>query len=98
LFSTQKAAMPIQSVLVRPRQVRSAQRFASRVNCPTVGQCFDIEVTRDADGWMIQIPEIGRATRTTRRAAVEVAARECIAMWTGIPIGYVAVHIDRELG
>jgi hypothetical protein len=98
LFSTQKAAMPIQSALVRPRQVRSAQRFASRVNCPTVGQCFNIEVTRDADGWMIQIPEIGRATRATRRAAVEVAARECIAMWTGIPIGYVAVHIGSELG
>jgi hypothetical protein len=98
LFSTQKAAMPIQSLLVRPRQVRSAQRFASRVTCPTVGQCFDIEVTRDADGWMIEIPEIGRATRASRRAAVEIAARECIAMWTGIPIGYVAVHIDSELG
>ena len=90
--------MSIQSVLVRPRQVRSAQRFVSRVNCPTVGQCFDIEVTRDADGWMIQIPEIGRATRASRRAAVEVAARECIAMWTGIPIGYVAVRVDSELG
>ncbi|WIM90094.1 long chain fatty acid-CoA synthetase Faa4p [Candidatus Mycobacterium wuenschmannii] len=47
---------------------------------------------------MIQIPEIGRATRATRRAAVELAARECIAMWTGIPIGYVAVHVDSELG
>jgi hypothetical protein len=90
--------MPIQSLLVRPRQVRSAQRFASRVNCPTVGQCFDIEVTRDAEGWMIQIPEIGRTTRTGRRAAVEVAARECIAMWTGIPIGYVAVRLDTDLG
>ena len=90
--------MSIQSVLVRPRQVRSAQRFTPRVTCPTVGQCFDIEVTRDADGWMIQIPEIGRATRTTRRAAVEIAARECIAMWTGIPIGYVSVHVDSERG
>jgi hypothetical protein len=85
--------MPIQPVLVRPRQVRSAQRFASRVKCPTVGQCFDIEVTRDADGWMIQIAEIGRTTRASRRAAVELAARECIALWTGIPIGYVAVNI-----
>ena len=85
--------MPIQSVLVRPRQVRSAQRLASRVKCPTVGQCFDIEVTRDTDGWMIQIPEIGRVTRASRRAAVELAARECIALWTGIPIGYVAVNI-----
>jgi len=85
--------MPIQSVLVRPRQVRSAQRFASRVR-PTVGQCFDIEATRDADGWMIRIPEIGRVTRASRRAAVELAARECIALWTGIPIGYVAVNIE----
>jgi hypothetical protein len=90
--------MPIQPVLVRPRQVRSAQRFASRVKCPTVGQCFDIEVTRDADGWMIHIPEIGRTTRAIRRAAVEMVARECIAMWTGIPIGYVAIHIDSEIG
>ncbi|WP_293001607.1 long chain fatty acid-CoA synthetase Faa4p [Mycobacterium sp.] len=47
---------------------------------------------------MITIPEIGRTTRAVRRAAVEVAARECIAMWTGIPIGYIAVHIDSETG
>jgi hypothetical protein len=85
--------MPIQPLLVRPRRVRSAQRFASRVTCPTVGQCFDIEVTRDADGWMIRIPEISRVTHASRRAAVELAARECIAIWTGIPIGYVAVNI-----
>jgi hypothetical protein len=90
--------MPIQSVLVRPRQVRSAHRFGTRVMCPTVGQCFDIEITRDADGWMIRIPEIGRVTRAGRRAAVEMAARECIALWTGIPIGYVAVHVDSEIG
>ncbi len=90
--------MPIQPLLVRPRPVRSAQRFASRVKCPTVGQCFDIEVTRDADGWMVHIPEIGRRTRAHRRAAVELAARECIAMWTGIPIGYVAVNVDSEIG
>ena len=90
--------MPIQSALVRPRPVRGAQRFASLVKCPTVGQCFDIEVTRDADGWKIAIPEIGRTTRTLRRAAVELTARECIAQWTGIPIGYVAVHVDTEIG
>lgn len=88
--------MPIQSVLVRPRQVRSAQRFAPRVHCPTVGQCFDVDITRDLDGWVIHIPEIGRTTRATRRAAIEVAARECIALWTGIPIGYVAVRVASE--
>ncbi|ABK66268.1 MULTISPECIES: hypothetical protein [Mycobacterium avium complex (MAC)] len=61
-----------------------------------VGQCFDIEVTRDADGWMIRIPELGRVARAASRATVEVAARECIATWTGIPIGYVAVHVASE--
>ncbi|HEX5254481.1 MAG TPA: long chain fatty acid-CoA synthetase Faa4p [Mycobacterium sp.] len=61
-----------------------------------VGQCFDIEITRDADGWMIRIPEIARATRATGRTAVEPAARECIATWTGIPIGYVAVYVASE--
>ena len=69
-----------------------------RVKCPIVGQSFDIEVTRDADGWMIRIPEINRVTRTSRRGAVELAARECIATWTGIPIGYVAVYVVSEIG
>lgn len=90
--------MPTQPALRRPQLVRSArtQRFASSFKCPTVGQCFDIEVTRDADGWMIRIPELGRVTRAGRRAAVELAARECIATWTGIPIGYVAVYVASE--
>ncbi|OBI07673.1 long chain fatty acid-CoA synthetase Faa4p [Mycobacterium scrofulaceum] len=61
-----------------------------------VGQCFDIEIARDADGWTIRIPEIGRVTRTVRRDTVELAARECIATWTGIPIGYVAVYVVSE--
>ncbi|BCZ20274.1 long chain fatty acid-CoA synthetase Faa4p [Mycobacterium senriense] len=61
-----------------------------------VGQCFDVEISRDADGWMIRIPEIGRATRAGSRATAELAARECIATWTGIPIGYVAVHVASQ--
>ena len=87
--------MSIQPTLRRPQSFRSGRtrRVAQRVQGPTVGQCFDIEVTREADGWMIRIPEIGRVTRASRRAAVELAARECIALWTGIPIGYVAVSI-----
>jgi hypothetical protein len=68
------------------------------VQGPRVGQCFDIEVTRETDGWMIRIPEIGGVTRAGRRAAVELAARECIATRTGIPIGYVAVFVARETG
>jgi hypothetical protein len=61
-----------------------------------VGQCFDVEIVRDADGWMIRIPELGRATHASSRATVELAARECIATWTGIPIGYVAVYVASE--
>jgi hypothetical protein len=73
-------------------------RVARHVKCPTVGQCFDIEVTRGADGWTIRIPEIGKDTRAARWAAVELTARECIAGWTGIPIGYVAVAVVSEIG
>lgn len=90
--------MPVQPTLLRRQSLRSARRarVAPRVKCPMVGQCFDIEITRDADGWMIRIPEVGRATRASSRATVELAARECIATWTGIPIGYVAVYVTSE--
>lgn len=92
--------MPVQPTLLRRQSLRSArrQRVAPRVKCPMVGQCFDIEITRDTDGWMIQVPEVGRATRASSRATVEVAARECISTWTGIPIGYVAVYVASETG
>lgn len=70
-----------------------SQRTAPRVISPTIGQCFDVEVSRDADGWLIRIPEIGSVTHTRRRATVELAARRCIATKTGIPIGYVAVLV-----
>jgi hypothetical protein len=72
------------------RTVRS-QRTTRRVSWPTIGQCFDIEVSRELDGWLIRIPEIGGVTHTSRRATVELAARKCIATNTGIPIGYVVV-------
>ncbi|MCV7012817.1 long chain fatty acid-CoA synthetase Faa4p [Mycolicibacterium madagascariense] len=70
--------------------------FAPRVSCPTVGQCFDIEVTRELDGWTVRIPEIAAVTHARRRATVELAARECIAAKTGIPIGYVTVFVATE--
>ncbi|MGA7055432.1 MAG: long chain fatty acid-CoA synthetase Faa4p [Mycobacterium sp.] len=66
------------------------------MNFPTVGQSFDIEVSRETDGWLIRIPEIGGVTRAGRRATVELAARECIATRTGIPIGYIAVFVASE--
>jgi hypothetical protein len=91
--------MPPQPTLRRAQSVRSTRGHrVIRVNRPTVGQCFDIEVTREPDGWTIRIPEIGAVTHTRRRATVELAARECIAAKTGIPIGYVAIYVTNEIG
>lgn len=90
--------MPIQPSLRHPNALRRSRtrRAAPRVNCPTVGQCFDIEVARDADGWVVRIPEIGGLVRVGRRAEAELAARRCIAARTGIPIGYVAVFVTAS--
>jgi hypothetical protein len=86
--------MPIQAPM-QARSVRTVRRQypARRVNFPTVGQCFEIEVSRELDGWSIRIPEIGAVAHASRRATVELAARECISAQTGIPIGYVAILI-----
>jgi hypothetical protein len=69
------------------------RRRRSTVRAPrvTFGQCFDVEIARDAGGWQIRIPEIGAVTHARRRDAIEGAARECIAVRTGIPIGYIGV-------
>ena len=90
--------MPIQPTLRRTHSLRSGRirDRAHRVNFPKVGQCFDIEVTRETDGWLIWIPEIGGVAHASRRATVELVAREYIAVRTGIPIGYVTIFIARE--
>jgi hypothetical protein len=92
--------MPVQPFPRRTQPLRGsrAQRVAHRKTFPTVGQCFEVEITRVADGWMIRVPEIGGIARASRRAQVEVVARECIAARTGIPIGYVAIFVAREIG
>lgn len=88
--------MPLQPTLRRPHSLRRGRTH--RVNCITVGQCFDIDIIREADGWTIRIPEIDGVARAGQRAAVELAARKCIAARTGIPIGYVAVYVTSEIG
>jgi hypothetical protein len=92
--------MPTQPTLRRSHAIRNARtrRGGYRVQYPTVGQCFDIEVSRSNDGWMVRIPEIGEVAYASRRNAVELAARTCIASRTGIPIGYVAVFVTSENG
>jgi hypothetical protein len=92
--------MPPQPTLRRAQSLRSphGQHVTRRVHRPMVGQSFDIEVSREIDGWTIRIPEIGGVTHARRRATVELAARECIAAKTGIPIGYVAIFVANEFG
>ena len=63
---------------------------------PKVGQCFDIEITRETDGWLIRVPEIAAVARAGRRSTIELVARECIATRTGIPMGYISVFIAKE--
>ena len=90
--------MPLQPTLRRAHHPLGSRRHRvmPRMSCPTVGQSFDIQISRELDGWSIQIPEIGGVTHARRRASVELAARECIATITGIPIGYVSVFVARE--
>jgi hypothetical protein len=89
--------MTLQPTLRRAQPLRSGRiHNRARVNFPTVGQCFDIEVTRETNGWLIRIPEIGGIAHAGRRTTVEAVARECIAARTGIPIGYVSIFVAKE--
>ena len=86
--------MPTQSFsrTVSAQPIRSG-RSVRRVPGLTAGQCFEIEVSPEVTGWVIRIPEIGGATRASRRAVVETVARKYIAARTGIPIGYITVYV-----
>lgn len=64
-----------------------------RVLRPIAGQCFEIDIRHEGGRWIIGIPEINDATEATTRASVELAARECIATRTGIPMGYISVWV-----
>lgn len=87
--------MPTHLATRRTQSMRSTKRAGNAFR-PTVGQCFDIEVSRAIDGWLIRIPEIDGIAHARRRSAVELAAREYIATRTGIPMGYVAIFITGE--
>ena len=71
-----------------PRNLRS-----HRVLRPVAGQCFEIDIRRENNRWIIAIPEIDEVTEASDRAAGELAARDCIAAKTGIPIGYISVWV-----
>jgi hypothetical protein len=92
-LSTQEKQMLIQPTLRRAQSPRSVQR----VTLPKIGQCFDIEVTRETDGWLIRIPEIAAVAHAGRRSTIELVARECIAARTGIPVGYIIVYVAQGI-
>lgn len=60
---------------------------------PMAGQLFEVTVTRDGGLFEVAIPEISAVVHVVRRADAEPTARECIAVRTGIPIGFVAVWV-----
>jgi hypothetical protein len=64
-----------------------------RVLRPVAGQCFEIDIRVENNRWIIGIPEIDEVAEASSRPAVELAARECIAAKTGIPIGYISVWV-----
>jgi hypothetical protein len=81
--------MPASSIGDRRR--RTIRPYLTQVT--TIGQSYDIDLSREAGRWVIRIPEIGAETHTVRRTAAGIAARECISAHTGIPIGYIAVRV-----
>lgn len=85
--------MPLQPAQARPTSLRSVRRRPVAVRVQTVGQCFDITISRDVRGWTIRIPEINAVTTATTRADVAQAARKCIADRTGIPVGYISILV-----
>jgi hypothetical protein len=72
------------------RRRRTTRPYVTRMS---IGQSYDIDISRENDRWVIRIPEISAITHASRRTAVGAAARECIATRTGIPIGYIAVRV-----
>lgn len=64
-----------------------------RVVRPVAGQSFEIDVRQDGNRWLIDVPELGETVEAATRGTVELAARECIAASTGIPIGYISVWV-----
>lgn len=75
------------SVVTRTRSTRL------RTLRPMAGQLFEATIARDAAGWTVTVPELDAEVHVSRRSEAESAARECIAVRTGIPIGFVAVWI-----
>jgi hypothetical protein len=71
---------------------RNVTRTRSKLH-PMTGQLFEIRVSRSDSRWAVTIPELDATVHVDQRIDAETTARECIAVRTGIPIGYVAVWV-----
>ena len=71
----------------------AATRTRRRTLAPMTGQLFEVRVARSETRWAVTVPELDATVHVEQRVDAESAARECIAVRTGIPIGYVAVWV-----
>ncbi len=78
---------------MRANVAHRTRSIRQRTLRPTVGQLFEITVTRDGSLWAVAVPEIDAVVHVIRRSEAEMAARECIAARTGIPINFVVVLV-----
>jgi hypothetical protein len=93
-WSVQSQKAPTMSTRYRTRAARPHSGLRTRrLLRPVAGQCFEIVLSVEPGRWLIRVPEINATAEAPTRAAVELAARECIAARTGIPIGYISVWV-----
>lgn len=79
--------------IVANRSTTRGRNVRRRTLHPMTGQLFEVRVTRTVQAWSVSIPEIDAVVDVENRYEAESAARETIAVRTGIPIGYVAVWV-----
>lgn len=79
--------------IVATRSTTRVRNIRRRSLAPMTGQLFEVRVTRSERDWAVRIPELDAVVHVDRRVEAESAAREAIAVRTGIPIGYIAVWV-----
>lgn len=65
-----------------------------------MSQTYTVSVTRDGKWWMIAVPELDALTQARRIDDVPTAAKELIALETGVALADVEIdqHIELEPG
>jgi hypothetical protein len=63
-----------------------------------VSKTYTVSVTRDGKWWMIAVPELDALTQARRVDDVPTAAKELIALETGVALADVEIDQHIELG